>query len=258
MGVSLFRRLSRGLELTDEGQALVPVIAQSFDAIGATLDRYSDGRLREVLTVGVVGTFATGWLMPRLSRFSTACPDVDLRVMTNNNRVDLAREGLDLAIRFGDGAWHGTHAEPILSAPLTPLCTPALAARLQQPAALASETLLQSYRIDEWPRWCAAANLAIATLRGPVFDSSVLMVQAAEADLGVALAPPAMFQAALTAERLVQPFSITIDTGSYWMTRLLSRSKTSAMQAFAAWVADEVTNDAGVKADGSDVAKGDV
>ena len=239
LGVPLFRRLPRGLALTDEGHALVPVVADSFDRIGATLERYAGGRLRDVLTVGVVGTFAAGWLMRRMAGFARAHPQVDLRVMTNNNRVDLAGEGLDLAIRFGDGAWHGTFATPILKAPLAPLCTPAVAARLRTPQAVVGETLLRSYRSDEWPKWFAAAGLPPPTPRGPVFDSSILMVAAAEAGLGVALAPPAMFLDDLLAERLVQPFAIEIDTGSYWLTRLMSRQETPAMQAFAAWLAEE-------------------
>lgn len=241
LGVPLFRRLPRGLALTDEGQALVPVVADAFDRVGATLDRYADGRLRDVLTVGVVGTFATGWLMRRLDRFAAACPQVDLRVMTNNNRVDLAGEGLDLAIRFGDGAWHGTHAEPIMQAPLSPVCTPAMAKRLRSPQALAGETLLRSYRADEWPRWFDAAGVAPPSLRGPVFDSSIPMVAMAEYGLGVALAPPAMFLDQLMAERLVQPFPIEIHTGSYWLTRLRSRQETPAMRAFAGWIAGEVS-----------------
>jgi len=239
LGVPLFRRLPRGLALTDEGQALVPVVADSFDRIGATLDRYADGRLREVLTVGVVGTFAAGWLLKRMGAFARTHPQVDLRLMTNNNRVDLAGEGLDLAIRFGDGAWHGVHAEPIMAAPLAPLCTPAIAARLSAPQALAGETLLRSYRADEWPRWFERAGLTPPSLRGPVFDSSTLMVAAAEAGLGVALAPAAMFADSLAAERLVQPFAIAIDTGSYWLTRLMSRPETAAMRAFAEWLGAE-------------------
>ncbi|TPG43775.1 LysR family transcriptional regulator [Sphingomonas koreensis] len=240
LGVSLFRRLPRGLALTDEGHALAPVVAESFARIGATLDRYAHGRLREVLTVGVVGTFAAGWLLRRLARFAEACPQIDLRVMTNNNRADLAGEGLDLAIRFGDGAWHGVHAAPIMAAPLAPLCTLAIAARLRTPMSLAGETLLRSYRADEWPRWFDRAGLPPPSLRGPVFDSSTLMIAAAEAGLGVALAPPAMFLDELMAERLVQPFAIEIDSGSYWLTRLMSRPESPAMRTFGQWLADEV------------------
>jgi LysR family transcriptional regulator of beta-lactamase len=236
LGTPLFRRLPRGLALTDEGLALVPAVADAFDRIGATLDLYADGRLREVLNVGAVGTFAAGWLLRRLDDFSRDHPRIDLRLMTNNNRVDLAGEGLDFAIRFGDGAWHGIHAEPILEAPLAPLCTPAIAERLTEPAALARETLLRSYRADEWPRWFELAGAACPSLRGPVFDSSLGMVAAALTGIGVALAPPAMFADDLIAGRLVQPFGIEILTGRYWLTRLMSRRDTPAMAAFRQWL----------------------
>ncbi|MBU3079333.1 LysR family transcriptional regulator [Sphingomonas quercus] len=240
LGVPLFRRLPRGLALTDEGLALVPVLADAFDRVAATLDRYAEGRYREVLTLGVVGTFAAGWLLERLPDFARVHPQVDLRVMTNNNRVDLAGEGLDLSIRFGDGAWQGTHAEPVLPAPLTPLCAPAVAARLADPADLARVTLLRSYRADEWPRWFAAAGAHCPPLRGPVFDSSMPMAVAAATGLGVALAPATMFARELAADRLVRPFAIEVATGRYWLTRLMSRPDNAAMAAFRAWLSETV------------------
>ncbi len=239
LGAPLFRRLPRGLALTDEGAALVPQVSAAFDRIGATLDQFMGGQFREVLTVGVVGTFATGWLLPRLAAFNLAHPGIDLRVLTNNNRVDLAGEGLDLAIRFGDGSWHGTEATPLLAAPLTPLCAPALARGLSQPGDLASLPLLRSYRAEEWARWFAAAGVPCPTLRGPVFDSSPVMASAAAAGLGVALLPAALFAADLASERLVQPLALTIDAGRYWLTRLRSRPETPAMQTFHLWLLAE-------------------
>jgi LysR family transcriptional regulator of beta-lactamase len=236
LGAPLFRRLPRGLMLTDEGRALLPVMGDALDRIGAMLGRIEGGRPREILNLGVVGTFAGGWLLDRLDDFARACPHVDLRIMTNNNRVDLAGEGLDLAIRFGDGAWHGTHAEPILRAPLAPLCTPDMAARLSDPASLARETLLRSYRADEWPRWFAAAGTPCPPLRGPVFDSSILMVQAALRGLGIALAPPALFDHELRTGQLVQPFAASVGLGGYWLTRLMSRPDSPAMADFRAWL----------------------
>jgi LysR family transcriptional regulator of beta-lactamase len=238
LGVALFRRLPRGLALTDEGAALVPVLSEAFDRIGGTLERFADGRIQEVLTVGVVGTFAAGWLVPRLSDFAARHPEVDLRLLTNNNRVDLAGEGLDMAIRFGDGAWHGVEAVPLIEAPLTPLCAPAVARRLASPADLAREPLLRSYRQDEWPRWFAAAGVAAARIRGAVFDSSPTMAAAAAAGAGVGLLPPAMFARELAAETLVRPFETVLHAGSYWLTRLHSRPETAAMRAFRAWLAD--------------------
>lgn len=239
LGLKLFRRLPRGLALTSEGQALAPMLADTFDRISATLDRYEGGRLREVLTIGVVGTFATGWLLERVDAFSRACPHIDLRIMTNNNRVDLAGEGLDLAIRYGDGSWHGAHARVIMDAPLAPLCSPVIAARLTQPADLAREVLLRSYRADEWPRWMDLAGVACPPLSGPVFDSSALMVSAAEAGLGVALAPTSMFARQMTNERLVRPFDLELGAGRYWLTRLHSRTESDASAAFASWLIEE-------------------
>lgn len=240
LGTRLFHRLPRGLALTDEGHALVPVVSEAFDRVAATLDQYADGRFRETLKVGVVGTFATGWLMPRLDAFSRAHPSIDLRIATNNNRVDLAGEGLDYAIRFGDGAWHGTHAEPLLAAPMAPICASVVAARLRTPADLASERLLRSYRADEWALWFGAAGVAAPVMRGPVFDSSALMAAAAAAGQGVALAPPSMFTRELAAELLVQPFAIAVDTGRYWLTRLMSRAESEGMLRFRAWLFAEV------------------
>lgn len=240
LGTRLFRRLPRGLALTDDGLALVPVLAESFDRVGATLDQFSGGRFRETLTLGVVGTFAAGWLIDRLDSFGVTHPHIDLRLMTNNNRVDLAGDGLDLAIRFGDGAWHGTHAELLVETPLTAVCAAGVAARLAVPADLVRETLLRSYRPDEWPRWFDAAGIACPPLRGPIFDSSVLTAQAAARGLGAALIPAAMFVNELATGRLIRPFDLDIVTGSYWLTRLMSRRDTPAMAAFRRWIVGEL------------------
>lgn len=236
LGQHLFRRLPRGLALTDEGLALLPSLVESFDRIAASIDRVSEGKVREVLTVGAVSTFATGWLIPRLSDLAGACPHLDIRLFTNNNRVDIAAEGLDYAIRFGDGAWHATEAVWLMEAPLAPLCTPFIASRLSTPADLLNETLLRSYRADDWKRWFSGAGVSVASMRGPVFDSSLAMMSAAEQGFGVALAPPAMFARAIAAGTVVQPFEIGEAHGGYWLTWLKSRQPSAAMQTFRSWI----------------------
>jgi LysR family transcriptional regulator of beta-lactamase len=239
LGVPLFRRLPRGLALTDEGQALLPMLADSFGRIGTLLDQFRGGRLHQVLTIAAVGTFAVGWLLPRLEGFRRAHPFIDLRLLTHNNRVDLAGEGLDGAIRFGDGAWHGTEAEPLVEAPLSPMCAPALAARLRAPSDLAHETLLRSYRADEWPRWFGAAGAPLPLLRGPVFDSSLAIAAAAAQGLGVGLLPASMFGAELREGRLVRPFAAELPLGRYWLTRLQSRQPPAAWGVFSRWLLEE-------------------
>ena len=239
LGVPLFRRLPRGLALTDEGVALLPALSESFERLRVVLGQLHGGLQVEVLTVAVVGTFAVGWLLPRLAAFQRDQPSIDLRLLTNNNRVDLAAEGLDYAIRFGDGAWHGTDAEPLLEAPLSPACSPAIAQRLRTPSDLARETLLRSYRADEWASWFAAAGLPLPLLRGPVFDSSITMAGAAAQGAGVALLPVALFGEELRNERLVQPFELGVASGRYWLTRLKSRPVTAAMRTFREWLLRE-------------------
>lgn len=242
LGVTLFRRLPRGLMITEEGQALLPVLEESFDRMAVTLQRFEGGHLREVLTIGTVGTFAVGWLLPRLADFQARHPHVDLRLSTNNNRVDIAAEGLDFAIRFGNGAWHDTEAHALFEAPLSPLCTPSIARNLTRPDDTARYTLLRSYRRDEWPMWFAAAGGAPPPVHGPVFDSSPLMVEAALTGLGIALAPPSMFTRHLAAGTLEQPFATTVVTGCYWLTRLKSKAETPAMTAFRTWL-DEASQE---------------
>ncbi len=243
LNVVLFRRLPRGLALSDEGAALLPGLSESFERIANMLGQFEGGHAREVLNVGVVGTFAVGWLLRRLPLFREAHPFIDLRLSTHNNRVDIAADGLDYAIRFGDGAWHATEAVPLLEAPLTVLCAPEIARRLSTPRDLHHEVLLRSYRGAEWPDWFRGAGLSPPPIRGPVFDASGTMVEAAMLGMGVALAPAAMFHRHLVAGRLRQPFDVSISPGRYWLTWLKSKSPTTAMVSFRCWIETMIDGD---------------
>src|SRR5690606_37350104 len=146
--------------------------------------------------------------------------------------------------RFGSGAWHGIDATRLLEAPLSPLCIPELARELRTPADLARQTLLRSYRADEWAQWFLAAGVTgdMPLPRSIMFDSSLAMMEAAMQGAGIALAPPLMFSRQLLSETIVQPFETTVTMGSYWLTRLQSRAGTEAMSAFRGWLTDAATN----------------
>jgi len=126
-----------------------------------------------------------------------------------------------------------------MGAPLSPVCAPALRDRLRRPADLVNEQLLRSYRIDEWSLWFRAAGIEAPKLRGWLFDSSLTLVEAAAQGAGVALVPVAMFADPIAAGRVVQPFAIEVPAGTYWLTRLKSRTETSSMQAFRRWLMTE-------------------
>ncbi|MDA5533609.1 LysR family transcriptional regulator [Yersinia mollaretii] len=241
----LFIRISRGLVLTAEGENLLPILNDSFDRIADTLDRFSAGIMREKVRVGVVGTFATGCLLSRLRDFQQYYPHVDILLSTHNNRVDVVAEGLDYTIRYGNGAWHDTESQFLCDAPLAPLCAPSLAGSLRHPSDLHKFILLRSYRRNEWSAWLTAAGGYVPTpsQQMMLFDSSVSMVEAAQAEIGIALAPPSMFTHLLLSERIIQPFSTTISLGGYWLTRLHSRTESAAMKDFALWLLSEMKSD---------------
>ncbi|SDM29180.1 LysR family transcriptional regulator, regulator of gene expression of beta-lactamase [Modicisalibacter muralis] len=238
LNVVLFKRLPRGLMITPEGEALLPVLRDSFDRMADIFERLEGGQVREVLMIGAVGTFAVGWLLPRLTEFQETHPFIDVRLSTNNNRVDMAAEGLDYTIRFGNGAWHSIEAVRLFEAPLSVLCIPKIADELREPADLMNQTLLRSYREDEWTSWFTNAGIACPAplLKGIVFDSSLAMMEAALQGAGVALSPPLMFSRQLSTGAIKQPFDIYTSMGSYWLTRLKSRSPTPAMDTFQAWL----------------------
>jgi len=239
LGVTLFRRSNRGLKLTDEGAALAPTLFEAFGAIDRLFERFEGGDAQEVLTVSAVGTFVVGALLERLPMFRAMHPSIDLRLLTNNNKVDLVAEGLDYAIRFGDGAWQGMEADPILAAPLSPLCAPLMAASLREPADLLRVPLLRSYRPQDWPAWFKAAGVEVSTIRGPLFDSSLIMTQAAMRGAGVALVPYALFRREIEGGQLVQPFAVEVDADRYWLARLKSRPPSHAMRMFRMWLLDQ-------------------
>lgn len=236
LGVALFRRSNRGLMLTDEGLALAPTLFEAFGSIDRLFEQFESGGQQEILTVSAVGTFVVGALLERLPAFRAAHPRIDLRLLTNNNKVDLVAEGLDYAIRFGDGAWQGVEAKRLCAAPLSPLCSPALARTLSEPSDLLRLPLLRSYRPQDWPAWFKAAGLEAVSVRGPLFDSSLIMVQAAIRGEGVALAPHGLFRREIANEQVVRPFDIAVEIDAYWLTRLKSKPQNAAMQAFRDWL----------------------
>lgn len=236
LGIRLFHRLPRGVALSEEAIALYPVLNEAFDRMAAAVHRAGATAKREVVTVGAVATFVNGWLLSRLPGFEAAHPDIELRLFTHNNRLDQASEGLDAAIRFGEGDWQGMHATPITDTRFAPVCAPALVHRLRTPDGLAGVPLLRTYRDDEWPRWFECAGITGIEARGTVFDSSLALAGAAAIGAGVALLPLRMFERELREGRLLQPFAPSVDLGRYWLTRLRSRPERAPVARFRLWL----------------------
>lgn len=221
LGVSLFRRITRGVLLTEAGQTYLPVLRDAFDAIAEATARVRADEESGLLTVTTTPSFAARWLVPRLGGFYADHPEIDVRLYPSIELIDFARDDVDVAVRFGGGDWPGVRAEHLLCLDMFPVCSPALLEGphpLRTPADLSNHTLLHEDVREDWRRWLLAAGIeGVDFARGPMFHDTSLLLQAAVAGLGVAIAHSALVNDDLAAGRLVRPFEtrLATDVGFY-------------------------------------------
>jgi DNA-binding transcriptional LysR family regulator len=219
LGVKLFRRLPRRLLLTDAGQELLAGARDAFTRLGTAVERVASGGLRGALTISSTVTFAWRWLVPRLQRFQSAHPEIDLRLDASQRAVDFHREGVDAAIRYGRGNWPGLYAVKLFEEKLSVLLSRELLASgptPKSPRDILRYPLLRDSAVndEDWRAWLTLAGVSPREARhGGVFDSSQMAIQAALGGAGAALVMPAFFVDELESGRLVQPFDLTIDSG---------------------------------------------
>lgn len=239
LGKPLFNRVARGLSLTDEGANLAPIVAKSLSQIGRALEIIKGVERKEVIHIGVVGTFAIGFLLPRLEDFYLKHPNIELRLTINNNVPDLLNEHLDYAIRFGEGAWLALKSQMLLRPGFTPLCSPDVAKKIKIPSDLAGFQLLRSHRKKEWSNWFAAVSIDDIFANGAVFDNSRSIADAAILGHGIGLLPYQMFQKEIAAGELVRPFNKEVTVGAYYLTHHIEKQINDSMAQFANWLQRE-------------------
>jgi LysR family glycine cleavage system transcriptional activator len=227
IGLPVFMRNARGLSLTDAGAAGVRDLREGFARLTAAMDAIDSLGEAGVLSVSVAPSFAAKWLLPRLDTFQTRHPEIDVHVSASMQLVDFARDGVDLAIRYGAGGYSELTVEKLLTERVVPVCSPELIAAaggLRSIDDLVGVTLLHDDSPDNdpscpnWEMWLrAAGNTHIDTTRGPRFNQSSLVIEAAVLGRGIALAKAALAAEDLRSGRLVQPFAsvMTVDFAYY-------------------------------------------
>lgn len=263
LGLALFARNGRGPTLTPAGEALL-------QATNAALRQIADavaGLRRDAhphrLSVSVMPSFAGRWLAPRLAGFLDANPGCELNVLSSDAITDFARDGTDLAIRWGFGGYSGVHSELLMDDVLFPVVSPHFAGGVPRtPAALAGLPLLRSVG-EDWLPWFRAAALDWPEpSSGLALSDSGLLVQAAIDGQGVALARRSLAARALREGRLVKPFDIEVPLlyrpgqgqppslgldadghprrWRYWLVMPQGTAQTPLLQRFLAWLRAEV------------------
>jgi LysR family glycine cleavage system transcriptional activator len=249
LGVALFRRLTRAIELTEAGRLIYPGLHAGFESLrGAMAQLERDGTSNVLVISATVGLTAK-WLMPRLWRFLRAHPDIDARVSASMKVVDFATEGVDLAIRMAKRPPAGLHAEMLFDEAMLPVCSPALVAQgLRAPADLSRFPLIHydfatSWQAPPlWADWLAAAGLpnldATRGLRVNVADHAL---DAAVAGAGVSLSFKLIASDDVHSGRLVTPFGpeLPIPSGYYFVCPKGYESRPK-VRAFRAWLFAEM------------------
>jgi LysR family glycine cleavage system transcriptional activator len=244
LGVALFKRVHRGLLLTDAGQALLQPMTRAFDIMAEAVDDLNTRRRSDQINLSTLDSLAASWLLPRLLRFRLSHPDVDIRVSTSERLIDLAADGFDLGIRYGPGTWPRVDAVRLMTEEMFPVCAPALLngdAPLRTPADLAHVTLLHDDMTEDWTMWLDAAGVSdIDVTRGLAFTHSNLVTQAAKDGAGVALGRSVLVQEDLDAGRLVQPFDLRLPAfHAYWIVTPKGATPRKEVRAFIDWLMEE-------------------
>ena len=247
VGVPLFRREPKGLILTEQGMSALPCLRDGFDRLAAATRLMTMERGTGRIAVSVAPSFASKWLVPRLDAFQERHPDIDVYVHADTSLVDFSVDDVDFAVRYGRGNYEGLEATLLMREKIVPVCAPGLLTGnppLRTIDDLANHTLLHDggndHEIATWTMWLRAAGSSIDGSRGPRFSQSSLVIEAAVAGRGVALAKYALAVADLEAARLVIPFDLTTPTDfAYWMVHPAAKAALPEVAAFKSWLQEE-------------------
>ncbi len=245
LDVQLFRRLHRGIALSQAGRDYLDKVGPLLDELAQVTGELGTSKDTEVLRIAALPAFAEKWLVPRLGRFRSRHQRIEVRISASDRLLEPALDPADIALWYSDGQHPGLRAELLLEEEIFPACSPALlegSAALAQPGDLARHVLLhdEGWR-DDWPRWLAAAGVAeIDARRGSSFTLYSMAVQAAIDGLGVVMAHSALVAEDLAVGRLVAPFALRLPAPrAYYVVTAGVAGDRPALGAFRDWLVDE-------------------
>src|SRR5690554_1638989 len=248
LGMPLFHRSHRGLTLTDAGRSYLPSLVEAFDLMDKATRRLTQHEEEGALRVSALPSFAARWLLPRLPRFRERHPDIDILISANERLSDLETEGIDVGLRFGRGHYPGLSSYRLMGDRRLPVCSPSLmqgACPLRSPDDLRHHVLLHDDIAEgveaDWKEWLQYVGLnGIDASRGPGFSDSAMVLAAAIAGQGVALARASLAIDDLAAGLLVQPFGPAVRARyEYWFVTTRRSADYPKVRAFRDWLAAE-------------------
>ena len=239
LGLMLFNRNSRGVTLTSEAKQLLTACGSSYLAIEAELASLK-GSDTQTLTVGTSSYFASRWLSPRLMTFMESYPDIQLRIQPMTQLFELDRQGVDVAIRWGNGAWNDVDIKPFMSMPAWPVGNRVAAEKVRRVGlkrAFAEFTLLRDHDdSDAWSDWFEAATLPLQTRKDTlIIPDPNVRVQAVINGQGIALNDKLVARE-LEDGRLVRLSKVELASYGYFLARPPVGTSTKSVDAFVHWL----------------------
>ncbi|MGO4815334.1 LysR substrate-binding domain-containing protein [Cupriavidus sp. 2MCAB6] len=251
LGVALFERRTRAVALTQAGQAYYAQVHAAFELLRQGTEQIrAPAGARTALTVGLLASFGTRWLAPRLPAFSAAHPGIDLQLRPDIALADVAGGEVDVAIRYGRGAWPGVDAQLVMPERLSVVCVPALIAgpdRPRKPQDLLRYPFLASHARHpfEWDAWARRFGLALGQAQTVRLHDYNIVVEAALAGQGMAMGRHRLIAQQLASGALVPalPGAVLDDPGIGWWLVTPRGPLSEAASAFRAWLIETAVRD---------------
>jgi LysR family glycine cleavage system transcriptional activator len=245
LDVALFERVRQRVVITDAGKIYLKDVNRiMIDLKDSTSKIMACGGSPSILNLAVLPTFATQWLVPRLSIFLRKNPDVTVNFATRTTQFDFETEPFDAAIHYGIASWPGAVTHHLMDEDTVAVCSPKFqaASRIKKPADLVGTTLLhQSTRASAWAEWFSVLGVDNShPLRGPRFEQFSMIAQAAACGLGVALLPKLLIEDELASGKLSLLFSHSVrSANAYYVAVPESKISSPLVTAFTHWIVQE-------------------
>ena len=237
MGLPLLDRSGRDAVPTDAGRRLANALSRGFGEIAAEVEAMTESAADRPLQISLTPAFAAGWLMPRLADFRANHPQINLMLDPTAEVKPLGHGGIDVALRYGSGAWDGTEAELVVRSPIAIVAAPDLVADhdVTRPEALMNLPWLQELGTNETTEWLNANGVEGQLSKGLTALPGNLLMEAARAGQGVAIIARVFVEPDIAAGRLRLLFEDQRQKGYYLVTRAGQPLRPPA-RAFVTWL----------------------
>jgi len=246
----LFHRDSRAVSLTKAGRQLLPGLSAGFESLDDAVQQLKRSVEHQHITVSVTPSFAAKWLVPRLEKWTTQNPDIDVRISASLGLANFGPDGVDIGVRFGSGHFPNLTSSLLMKDSFVVVCSPIFVDGVKPitaPEDLRAHTLIhvsgpQGTPGTDWQEWLKTAGVDdIDTSRGLVFDDTNVAILAAIGGQGVLLSRRALVESDLAAGRLALPFEIDLPLDFAWhIVAPEAKLQRPEVSAFRDWLLSEV------------------